>query len=630
MPINLMIDQDEKNKRLEALRSRAEKRLKLVEGGDTEAAKEKKLNRLVHELQVHQVELEMQNEELQYSRVEIEKSRDQYADLYNFAPIPYLTLDTEGHIIQHNLMAAQLLGYERKHLQHKRLINFVAPEDSHTFYSFFKTIHDASARQIIQVELITKNGERRVVQLQAIPSRHTSAGSGKDSEILLTATDITDLKKAEAEIRNTERFKHIIEGIPGMYLFLAPDHIVMEASNDYLQMFHLERERVVGYTILELFTQTASHNGFTTALQQSLLQVTYHQKPHTTPVLRYDITLPDGNLEQRYWRVTHSPVLNKHNQVDYIIQQMMDVTREYLAQQEIESSRQRFEMLALASNDIVWEWNMITGLWWWNQNLESHFGYNRATLEPGMEAWTNRIHPEDKDRAITQLMDTVINGKTECRQEYRFRRINGTYAYVLDRAYALQEGGGKTIRMLGTMVDITEQKEAEFSLRKINERFRLLLDTIPQLAWITEPDGNAIFYNHKWNEYTGTDVHILKGWEWQQHVHPEDAARIYDVWETALHTGQTALLQGRWRRASTGQYRWHTGQIIPVHNENGQISNWVGSLIDIHDQKLVEEALRDNAELRETKRKLQTERDFSRSLIDNTIDGIFTFDHTPC
>jgi PAS domain S-box-containing protein len=625
-----MINQEEKNKRLEELRKRAEKQLHRLDEGRTQAASENELKRLLHELQVHQVELEMQNEELMRSRQEIEQSNKEYTNLYQYAPVCYFTLDAQGHIINHNLLAAQFLGFERNNLYYKKWIIFVAAEHTHIYYSFFKKIIETQTKQITRLGVWTKNGERKIVQLQGIPAQPKEDTSNELLQILLTATDITDLEKAEQEKHYAEQFRHVIEGIPGLYLFLAPDYVILEASNHYLEVFHIERSQVIGYTITELFSQDTLHNNFSSALLQSLLHVSYNQHPHSTQILRYDIPQPDGHSKERYWRVTHSPVLNGQSGIDYIIHQVIDVTGEYLAQQELKSSRQRFEMLALASNDIVWEWNIITGEWWWNQNLESYFGYKRGLLESGIEAWAKRIHPEDKERAIAQMMETVINGRNEHRQEYRFLRADGTYAYVLDRAYALQDESSKTRLLLGTMVDISDQKEVEIALRQSNIQLKLLLETIPQLAWLSQSDGNTFYYNRKWYAYTGAREQDLKDWGWQQYVHPEDVEEIIQRWKNALQTGETTILQCRWWQASNRQYRWHTGQMIPVHDEHGRIIYWVGSLTDIHDQKLIEEALRDNAELQETQRKLQMERDFSRSLINNTIDGIFTFDQTPC
>ena len=114
------------------------------------------IRRLVHELEVHQIELEMQNEELVQTQVELEKSRDRYIDLYNFAPVGYLTLNDKGVILEANLTATSLLGVEWKKLVRQRLSNFVFSEDQNAFYFFSKKLFEAQAHLAEAVRLTPK------------------------------------------------------------------------------------------------------------------------------------------------------------------------------------------------------------------------------------------------------------------------------------------------------------------------------------------------------------------------------------------------------------------------------------------------------------------------------------------
>ncbi len=568
------------------LRQRAEDVIQ--QSGASKVAEEWQLKRLVHELQVHQVQLVMQNEELHRSRLEIEQSHTEYANLYEFAPINYFTLDKYGLIVKLNLMGARLLGVERKFLLKKRWLSFVAPKHTGTFYDFFSQVQQTGVRQVCEIEILTHSGERKFVQLQGVASHKENP---EYNECLLAVTDITALKKAEESKQYLHQFSQIVEGMPGLYLFLSPDLVVLEANKNYLQTLQLARTSVVGHKIFEIFAQNPPNSGLINSLRKSLQEVTATREQHLMDVQRYDIHLPGGHLEERYWRIIHSPILNPEGYINYIVHHVTDVTKEFAAQREIEKNRQRFEMLALASNDIVWEWDLNTGNWWWNRNLEIQFGYNRADLEPGMEVWANRLHPEDKDRIVSQLMQTILIRNKEWKNEYRFRRADGSYAFVLDRAYTLQDAKGNTLRVLGTIIDITEQKQTELALKKSNERFELLLETIPQMAWMSEPDGSTYFYNRKWTEYLGVDSNEIKGWGWQHYIHPEDVGHTATNWNAALQNGTALDMQNRWRRASDGQYRWHIGKILPVRNSQGNIIQWVGSLTDIHDQKLQEEAL---------------------------------------
>jgi PAS domain S-box-containing protein len=626
-----MSREEEKAQRLANLRQQAEYILdQKTARSAAEATGETELKRLIHELQVHQVELEMQNEELMHSRLEAEQSRNEYAGLYDFAPVHYFTLNQYGVIQKLNLLAASLLGADRQLLLHKHWINFVDPGFTEIFTEFFRQVIQTGIRQVVELDIVTTRNEKRTVQLQAVASGAHPKKHG-DQAYLLTVTDLTGLKKAEEVSRRASRFRHIIEGIPGIYLFLASDYVVVEASDQYLQTLQTSREAIMGHTISEIYTQHAVHTSFAAALLQSLIQVSYRQKPHTTDVLRYDIPLPDGSQEERYWRITNSPVLSPEGHVTYIVQHMADVTREYTARQEIEKSRRQFEMLALASNDIIWEWDMNKGLWRWSRNLEIQFGYQRSAMEPGIEAWANRIHPDEQQQAVSQLMGALLGGQKEWKNEYRFRRADGSYAFVLDRAFTLPDADGKISRVMGTMVDLTERRQAEEALKESHQRFTLLMETIPQKAWIADAEGNYQFCNRQWLEYTGALAAEMGGWAWQQYIHPEDLPRTLAAWQHTLKTGGKLEIQNRCKRASDGAYRWHMVHVLPVRSQAGHIIQWVGSLTDIHDQKLHEEALEARVqertlELLQSNQQLKESQQLTRQIVDATPDIVHVYD----
>ena len=111
------------------------------------------IEELLHELQVHQIELEMQNEELRRAQLALEESRDRYVDLYEFAPVGYLTLTGEGVISEVNLTGAKLLGRERKEMLQRRFARFVTAEYSDRFHRLFMSVKQHDERQTCELVL---------------------------------------------------------------------------------------------------------------------------------------------------------------------------------------------------------------------------------------------------------------------------------------------------------------------------------------------------------------------------------------------------------------------------------------------------------------------------------------------
>jgi PAS domain S-box-containing protein len=138
--------------------------------------------------------------------------------------------------------------------------------------------------------------------------------------------------------------------------------------------------------------------------------------------------------------------------------------------------------------------------------------------------------------------------------------------------------------------------------RESEERYRQLADAMPQIVWMTDPKGQAVYYNRRWYEYTGLEPGPPSGNEWRFVVHPNDLGPTLDRRRSTLASGEVFEVQYRFRRAD-GAYRWHLGRAVPIHVD-GEIESWVGTATDIDDQKRTEQAqdflLRAGAELAAT------------------------------
>ena len=135
-------------------------------------------------------------------------------------------------------------------------------------------------------------------------------------------------------------------------------------------------------------------------------------------------------------------------------------------------------------------------------------------------------------------------------------------------------------------------------IRDSEARLRKIIDTIPTLAWCTLPDGTGVFWNQRWHEYTGLSLEVVRGWGWQNAIHPEDLKEITDTWRGNLAAGRPGECEGRLRRFD-GVYRWFLFRAEPLRDESGNIVNWYGTDTDIDDLKRAEAKLRkDEEELR--------------------------------
>jgi two-component system, cell cycle sensor histidine kinase and response regulator CckA len=193
------------------LRARAEDRLKdkPSKAQARRRGRAEETKRLVHELQVHQIELELQNEELRETREELEAGLQRYSDLYDFAPIGYLTLDSDGAIRKANLTGARLLGTERARLVGARLGFFVSAECRPIFNGFLEQVFQRQGKQICEVALCRELSPALWVHIEAAPS-------GEDGiECGAVLTDISERKRAETIRQESEaRIRAIYDHLP--------------------------------------------------------------------------------------------------------------------------------------------------------------------------------------------------------------------------------------------------------------------------------------------------------------------------------------------------------------------------------------------------------------------------------
>jgi len=175
----------------------AESRLARVERGKTALRPPEDL---LHDLQVHQIELEMQNEALRQAQVALELSRDRYVDLYEFAPVGYFTLDRKGLIAEVNLVGAALLGVDRNRLIRRRIAAFIVPEDGDRWYREFARVVQHGDRQRCEIAVQRSDGSRFHAQADCV----RVASQGESPVVRIALTDVTERKQAEATLAAAE------------------------------------------------------------------------------------------------------------------------------------------------------------------------------------------------------------------------------------------------------------------------------------------------------------------------------------------------------------------------------------------------------------------------------------------
>jgi PAS domain S-box-containing protein len=188
--------------RAEALVSAKSLQVQTLQTSDVEA--------LVHELNVHQVELKIQNEELREAQMELIQSRDRYSELYDFAPVGYITLDTDGRILEANLTAVTMLGNERDKLLGANLSKFIANHSQDDFYLHRQSVHSAASKQVCELDMHKADGTPLTIRLESI-ARADDEGWQCHTVLI----NVTELRQAVEQVQEGEEHLRLAAAVTG-------------------------------------------------------------------------------------------------------------------------------------------------------------------------------------------------------------------------------------------------------------------------------------------------------------------------------------------------------------------------------------------------------------------------------
>lgn len=298
------------------------------------------------------------------------------------------------------------------------------------------------------------------------------------------------------------------------------------------------------------------------------------------------------------WLQVNAYAVRDGDNVRYYEAVVKDITEVKNYEAETRQNAERFRLVARAVSDVIWDWDIARGKLWWNENFEKTFGYRRQEIEPGLESWTARLHPEDKERVVASIHRVVDGGGNSWSDEYRFRRRDGSYADIFDRGYVIRDDQEKAVRMVGAMLDFTERKRAEEALRQSEKLLKTVLDTLPVGVWVTDAVGKILMGNPAGQQvWAGARLLSIeqygeyKGWwaDTGKRIEPEEWALA-----RAVKYGETSLNEVVDIECFDGTRKTVLNSAVPIRDETGKIMGAIVVNQDITENRRAEKALRDS------------------------------------
>lgn len=291
---------------------------------------------------------------------------------------------------------------------------------------------------------------------------------GRVTGVVGFAFDVTDRRRVELALRESEtRLRAIIESEPECVKLVDPKGLLLDMNPAGLAMIEADAVEQVRGLPADQIVALEHRAAFNDLIRRVFAG--------GSGMLEFEIV---GMKGTRRWLETHAvPLRGPDGTITASLGITRDVTQRKHAEQALRESEERLQLVTRATNDAVWDWDLVTNALWWGRGFETLFGYAREEIEPGIESWYNRIHPDDRDRVIGGIRAAIDGGSVSWSGEYRFRRRDGSYADVYDRGYVIHAPppqGGRPIRMVGSMMDVSERKRFEEQLQASRAALRLL------------------------------------------------------------------------------------------------------------------------------------------------------------
>jgi len=603
-----------RNSKKELLRQRAEKLLS-KKSQTVSKIEAKDVRKLVHELQAHRIELEVQNEKLRRAQEEIEESRLKYSDLYDFSPVGYFTFSQAGEIVEVNLTGASLLGVERTKLLHRSFSTFVDPEFRSLFRDHRLSVSKKGKKGQCELKLIKKDGKSLYASLQSISIPH-----GKSFRIRSTVSDITELKKAQEKAETEHAFRiavanSILSGIAAVdlqgrqsyvnigfcrmvgrseeeligrkppFAYWPPeesDHIsrafqnVMDgkAPRDGLELRFM-RKNGERFDALVLSSPLKNHRGKVIGLIATVGDISHIKQ------MEKELKQLNTQLEERVRERTAE--LENANQ-----QLKQEITERKRAEEALRESKERYRSLTTNVPSVLMRYDKNLRVLFLSPKAEEitrvpiHRFIGKTNREAGM--------PEQLCNLWENAIQEVFRTGQSKDLEFDSPSQKGTKTFYLKLAPEFG-ADGEVKHVLGISTDITERKQMEKALTESEALLRVVVYDSPDPIFLKDRSSRILLANPATIAIVEKSPgEVIGKTDEEFYDDPEIGRAIMANDRRIMESNRTEVIEET-TIGPTGK-RIYLSTKTPYRDAAGQVVGIIGVARDITERKQLEEELR--------------------------------------
>ncbi len=262
---------------------------------------------------------------------------------------------------------------------------------------------------------------------------------------------------------------------------------------------------------------------------------------------------------------------------------VLDITETKFMEYKLQQEQKRFEVAANLTTDVIWEWNPEENKLWWGDGIESVLGYTKEQYKGNNRFWHEKIVEEDQERVINSMETAENDGSTFWSEEYQFYAADGSKKSVEDTATILRKEDGSILRIIGAMVDKTQEIEYRKALSEQSYKFEMIAKSSNDVLYDWDYESGTVWWSDGWFMRFGfkeNEVENSIKW-WESRVHPEDVNNIIKSLNMAIDSGKDSWVEYYRFKNGFGEYSIVIDRGYFVRDENGKMKYMIGAISDV-------------------------------------------------
>lgn len=365
------------------------------------------------------------------------------------------------------------------------------------------------------------------------------------------------------------RAAEILANIAEAFLLLDAEGRITTVNPAFERLLATSSEAVVGRLPYEVLSQTRGPR-----IDLEIQHALAHREP-----LEFDTLLtPPG----RWFSARVTPIPEGG-----LALFLHDIDASKRDEQALVDRELRYRLVADISRDVIYDWDLVSDHLIWSDGLTFRFGHQKDAVIPEISWWYDHIHPDDLERIAESIRRHLFSGQERWEGEYRFRRADGSYAPVHDRAWCLRDASGEMVRMVGTMLDLTEHNRVREALRDAEDRFALVRRSCGVGFWYSDLPFDALLWDDlvKSHFFIPPDAEVTKQLAYSR-IHPDDRLAVRNAVALAIERHEPYDFDHRTVDPHTGAVRWLRAIGRTTYGDDGIPRRFDGITLDVTAERL--------------------------------------------